>query len=86
MSTNVQQQKKVGMAKRFFRYVNDPSVSKLKKFGLMVVFTVLIVSPIDIIPDFIPVAGQVDDVAYLALDLMAGVALVRNFFGAGDKE
>jgi uncharacterized membrane protein YkvA (DUF1232 family) len=89
MSTKEQtgvQQEKVGRAKRFFRYVNDPNVGKLKKFGVMVVFAVLIASPIDFIPDLIPVAGQADDLAYLAVDIMAAVSLLRGFFGSGSDE
>lgn len=69
---------KVGMARRFIRYVNDPSVGKMKKLGLMVVFAVLVVSPIDFIPDFIPFAGQVDDLGYVLVDVLAFVSLFRR--------
>jgi uncharacterized membrane protein YkvA (DUF1232 family) len=50
------------------RLLGDPRVPVESKLllGLLVVY---LVSPIDLIPDFIPVAGQLDDAILLALAL-----------------
>ena len=50
------------------RLLGDPRVPLESKvlLGLLVVY---LVSPIDLIPDFIPVAGQLDDAILLALAL-----------------
>jgi uncharacterized membrane protein YkvA (DUF1232 family) len=50
------------------RLLGDPRVPVGSKLllGLLVVY---LVSPIDLIPDFIPVAGQLDDALLLALAL-----------------
>lgn len=54
--------------KLLWRLAKDPRVSKLDK--AMVVGTIAyIVSPIDVLPDFLPALGQVDDVFLLALVL-----------------
>lgn len=50
------------------RLLGDPRVPVESKvlLGLLIVY---LVSPIDLIPDFIPVAGQLDDAILLALGL-----------------
>lgn len=54
--------------KLLWRLAKDPRVSKLDK--AMVLGTIAyIVSPIDVLPDFLPALGQVDDVFLLALAL-----------------
>ncbi|HEX4662422.1 MAG TPA: DUF1232 domain-containing protein [Candidatus Saccharimonadales bacterium] len=69
---------KRGMIKRFFHYVNDPNVSKLKKIGLMVFFVFLVFWPIDLIPDPIPFVGWLDDIGYVIVDALALVSLFRK--------
>ena len=51
------------------RLANDPGVPAREKAILVAVLAYLI-SPIDVIPDFIPVLGQVDDLYLLALALL----------------
>lgn len=53
---------KLRLAWRLFR---DPATPALAK-GVMPVVLVYLASPIDLIPDFIPVLGQLDDVLVLA--------------------
>ena len=55
----------------FQRLLTDPRVDWWRK-ALLVVAIAYLASPIDLIPDFIPVAGQVDDaiVVVLALRLL----------------
>lgn len=48
--------------------LRDPRVPKRHK-SLLVLLAAYLVNPIDIIPDFIPVLGQLDDVAVILLVL-----------------
>ncbi len=62
------------------RLLSDPRVSRPRKAALAAVLVYLAV-PIDVVPDAIPVAGQLDDALLLALVLRglvrsAGTALV----------
>jgi uncharacterized membrane protein YkvA (DUF1232 family) len=52
------------------RLRGDPRVPRRRKvlLGLLVVY---LASPIDLVPDFIPVAGQLDDAIVMALVLRA---------------
>jgi uncharacterized membrane protein YkvA (DUF1232 family) len=62
----------------FRRLLGDERVPRRTKLLLAVVI-VYLVSPIDLIPDFIPVAGQLDDAIALAL-------VVRSLLRAGGPE
>lgn len=59
---------KLQLAWRLFR---DPETPGLVK-GVMPLVLVYLASPIDLIPDFIPVLGQLDDLVVIA----AGLGLV----------
>jgi uncharacterized membrane protein YkvA (DUF1232 family) len=50
------------------RLLRDPRVSGLDK-TLLWLLAAYIVSPIDVVPDFIPIAGQLDDAVLVALVL-----------------
>ncbi len=53
------------MGTRFFNYVRDPHVSHWRKLaGVMAV--VYFLSPIDMLPDFIPLLGWMDDLGVLS--------------------
>jgi uncharacterized membrane protein YkvA (DUF1232 family) len=52
----------------FKRLVSDPRVSRRRKLALALVGGYLAM-PFDLVPDFIPVAGQVDDALLVALAL-----------------
>jgi uncharacterized membrane protein YkvA (DUF1232 family) len=58
--------------------LKDPAVSRSLKLraaiGLVLIF-VYVISPLDIIPDFIPFSGWLDDLVVVPL----GLALVRKF-------
>ncbi len=62
----------------FQRLLTDPSVDWWRK-ALLVVALAYLVSPIDLVPDFIPIAGQLDDAIVVALALRI---LLR---GSGDR-
>jgi uncharacterized membrane protein YkvA (DUF1232 family) len=64
------------------RLLRDPRVPRRKK-ALLVALAGYLALPFDLIPDFIPVAGQLDDVVIVALILRSllrggGQSLVRE--------
>jgi uncharacterized membrane protein YkvA (DUF1232 family) len=64
------------------RLLGDPRVPRRRKL-LLVLLIAYLAMPIDLVPDFIPVAGQLDDAIVAALVLRAvlrsgGAALVRE--------
>ena len=60
----------------FKRLLADPRVPRRAKAALLVVLPYLL-SPIDLVPDFIPIVGQLDDA------LLAGTALAYVSRSAG---
>jgi uncharacterized membrane protein YkvA (DUF1232 family) len=50
------------------RLIRDPAVPRSSKL-LLAGLVVYLASPIDLVPDFVPVAGQLDDALVLALVL-----------------
>jgi uncharacterized membrane protein YkvA (DUF1232 family) len=54
----------------FKRLLRDPRVPRVRKVALALVLVYLVI-PIDLVPDFIPVAGQLDDAILVALVLRA---------------
>ncbi len=58
--------------------LKDPTISRSEKWssaiGLVLIFA-YIISPIDIIPDFIPFSGWLDDLVVIPL----GLAVMRKF-------
>ncbi len=61
-----------------FRLLKDKRVPAVQKAKLAL-FTVYLVSPIDVIPDFIPVIGQMDD-------LVAAALVVKDILNAAPRE
>jgi len=59
------------------RLARDPRVSRRHKLVLVALVAYLAL-PFDLVPDFIPVAGQLDDAIVVAL-------LLRRFVGAGGE-
>ena len=71
------------------RLLRDPRVPRRKKF-LLVVLASYLALPFDLIPDFIPIAGQLDDVIVVALVLRSllrggGEPLVRAHWPGPDS-
>src|SRR4029079_1630934 len=52
------------------RLMGDPRVPRRRKL-LLAALAVYLASPIDLVPDFVPVAGQLDDAILVALVLRA---------------
>jgi hypothetical protein len=60
------------------RLYRDPRVPALLK-SIVPAFTALyVLSPVDLIPDFLLGLGQVDDVGILGLALLVGLKLIRR--------
>jgi uncharacterized membrane protein YkvA (DUF1232 family) len=71
------------------RLLGDPRVPRRKK-ALLVALTGYLALPFDLVPDFIPVAGQLDDVVIVALVLRTlvrggGEPLVREHWPGPEK-
>ena len=56
------------LAQLVYRLVRDPRVPKYHRVGLVAVCAYMFV-PVDIIPDWIPFAGQLDDILVLTVGL-----------------
>jgi uncharacterized membrane protein YkvA (DUF1232 family) len=57
----------VGNARLAWKLFRDPRVSRATKFLIPGIAVAYLLLPIDILPDFIPVLGQLDDLAVIAL-------------------
>jgi uncharacterized membrane protein YkvA (DUF1232 family) len=71
------------------RLLGDPRVPRRTKIALWLLIGYLVM-PIDLVPDFIPVAGQLDDAILVALVLRSflragGAALVREHWPGPER-
>ena len=46
-------------------------------WGTATVSGISVISPIDVIPDFIPIAGQLDDIGMIIFGLISGITAYR---------
>lgn len=58
-----------------WRLLNDPRASLLTKLAIPALALIYLLFPVDVAPDFIPLLGQLDDVAVLVIALRAFIAL-----------
>ncbi len=58
-----------------WRLMHDPRVATITKIMVPALVAAYIISPVDLIPDFIPVLGQLDDLAILALAVKLFISL-----------
>ena len=56
------------LAQLIYRLVRDPRVPKYHRIGLVAVCAYMFV-PVDIVPDWVPFAGQLDDILVLTIGL-----------------
>jgi len=73
----------------FKRLIADPRVDRRRK-GLLLGMVAYLASPIDLVPDFIPVAGQLDDAILAAVVLRsvlrgAGAGVVREHWPGPER-
>lgn len=76
-------------ARLFKRLIADPRIPRRRKLPLVLLAGYL-VSPIDLVPDFIPVAGQLDDAILVAVVLRSlvrssGPELIREHWPGPDE-
>jgi uncharacterized membrane protein YkvA (DUF1232 family) len=76
----------LGLARGLLR---DPRIPRRTRISLLLLLAYLL-SPVDLVPDFIPVAGQLDDAILLALVLRgvlraAGEAVVREHWHGPER-
>ncbi len=58
-----------------YQLMRDPRISKTLKIMIPAVVAAYILSPVDLIPDFIPVIGELDDLAIIILAVRLFIAL-----------
>ncbi len=58
-----------------WRLLRDPRVPSYLKVGIPAVTALYVLVPFDFIPDFIPVLGQIDDIAAIVLGLRLFIQL-----------
>lgn len=72
---------KIGRARALVRYFRDPAASALGK--LFVLAAVLyVISPVDLIPDMVPIVGWLDDIGVMSLAVAWMWKVVGRYRGA----
>jgi uncharacterized membrane protein YkvA (DUF1232 family) len=71
------------------RLARDPRVPRVRRWSLALL-ALYVVSPIDLVPDFLPVIGQLDDALLVLLALRgvvggAGAGIVREHWPGPDR-
>jgi uncharacterized membrane protein YkvA (DUF1232 family) len=57
---------RIGRARALYRYFRDPAASLVGKAFVMLAL-VYVISPVDAIPDVLPVVGWLDDIGVMSL-------------------
>lgn len=60
--------------------MRDPKIPFWAKAGIPAIAAAYVISPIDLIPDFLLGAGQIDDIGVILLAATASVAFLQKFF------
>ncbi|MEZ4507362.1 MAG: YkvA family protein [Thermomicrobiales bacterium] len=60
--------------------MRDPKIPFWAKAAIPAVAAAYVISPIDLVPDFLLGVGQVDDIGVILLAASASVALLQKFF------
>jgi uncharacterized membrane protein YkvA (DUF1232 family) len=61
-----------------FRLYRDPRVSSMLKWFVPIVAALYVISPVDLIPDFLLGVGQVDDLGVIGVAMFAAFSLIRR--------
>jgi len=68
----------IGQGKLIWKLFRDPNVSPWVRYGVPLVALAYLIFPADILPDVMPVLGQLDDVAIIALLAQLFIALAPD--------
>ena len=68
----------INQGKLAWKLFRDPNVSPLVRYGIPLLGLAYVIFPADILPDFIPVLGQLDDAAVLMLLAQLLIALAPD--------
>lgn len=60
--------------------MRDPKIPFMAKAAIPALAAAYVISPIDLIPDFLLGAGQIDDIGVILLAASASVALLQKYF------
>lgn len=60
--------------------MRDPKIPFWAKAGIPAIAAAYVISPVDIIPDFLLGVGQIDDIGVILLAATASVAFLQRFF------
>ncbi|MCA9860144.1 MAG: DUF1232 domain-containing protein [Thermomicrobiales bacterium] len=64
----------------------DPSIPFWAKAAIPAIAAAYVVMPVDLIPDFLIGAGQIDDIGVILLAATATVAFLQKFFAGQQTE
>lgn len=60
--------------------MRDPKIPFWAKAGIPAIAVAYVISPIDLVPDFLLGVGQIDDIGVILLAATASVAFLQKFF------
>lgn len=66
--------------------MRDPRIPFWAKAAIPAVAAAYVISPVDLIPDFLVGAGQIDDIGVMLLAASATVAVLQKFFANQEPE
>jgi uncharacterized membrane protein YkvA (DUF1232 family) len=66
--------------------MRDPKIPFWAKAAIPAIAAAYVISPVDLIPDFLLGAGQIDDIGVILLAATASVAFLQKFFANQEPE
>jgi uncharacterized membrane protein YkvA (DUF1232 family) len=66
--------------------MRDPKIPLWAKAAIPAIAAAYVISPVDLIPDFLLGAGQIDDIGVILLAASASVAFLQKFFANQEPE
>jgi uncharacterized membrane protein YkvA (DUF1232 family) len=66
--------------------MRDPKIPFWAKAAIPAIAAAYVISPVDLIPDFLLGAGQIDDIGVILVAATASVAFLQKFFANQEPE